>query len=80
MLVRSRKSKKITIRDELWAVRKAENPVRLRKGYRLYEPRYVYYNGRQTINIVTGELRPLQWTVSKYDPRIMVKLSHKDAL
>jgi len=80
MLVRSITSKKITIKDELWAVRKAENPVRLKRGNGRYEPRYVYYNGKQTVNIITGKSLPLRWTVSKYDPRIMVKLDHKDAL
>jgi len=73
-------SKGITIRDELWAVRKAENPVRLKRGGGRYEPRYVYYNGSKTINIITGKSLPLQWSVSKYDPRVMVKLNDKDAL
>jgi len=80
MLIRSKTAKKITIRDELWAVRKAENPVRLKRGHSGYEPRYIYYNGKQTINIITGKSLPFQWTVSKYDPRIMIKLDHKDAL
>jgi len=80
MLVRSKKSKTLTIKDELWAVRKAENPIRLKRGGGRYEPRYVYYNGNSTVNVITGEILPLQWTVSKYDPRIMVKLNHKDAL
>lgn len=80
MLVRAKTAERITIRDELWAVRKAENPIRLKRGNGRYEPRYVYYNGKQTVNIITGKVLPLQWSVSKYDPRIMVKLSHKDAL
>jgi len=80
MLVRSIISQKITIKDELWAVRKAENPVRLKRGNGRYEPRYVYYDGKQTVNIITGKALPFQWTVSKFDPRIMVKLDHKDAL
>ena len=80
MLIRSKTAKRITIQDELWAVRKAENPIRLKRGGARYEPRYVYYGNERTINIITGQVLPLQWTVSKYDPRIMVKLNHKDAL
>jgi len=80
MLVRGKTSGAITLKDELWAVRKAENPVRLKRGVGKYEPRYVYYNGSRTINIITGKSLPLEWTVSKYDPRIMVKLNDKDAL
>jgi len=80
MLIRSDPVKNIKIKDELWAVRKAENPIRLKRGGGKYEPRYVYYNKKQTINIITGKALPFQWTVSKYDPRIMVKLGHKDAL
>ncbi len=79
-LIRSKPSPQITIKDELLAVRNAENPIRLKRGGSKYEPRYVYYNNKQTINIITGKSLPLQWTVSKYDPRIMVKLDHKDAL
>jgi len=80
MLVRSKAAKKIKIQDELWSVRNAENPIRLKRGGAKYEPRYVYYNGKRTVNIITGEVLPLQWTVNKYDPRIMVKLGHEDAL
>jgi len=80
MLIRSKAAKRITIQDELWAVRKAENPIRLRRGGGKYEPRYVYYNGQQTVNVITGQVLSLQWTVSKLDPRIMVKVGHKDAL
>lgn len=80
ILIRNRHSKPITIYDELWTVRNAENPVRMRRGKKLYEPRYVYYDGKKTINIITGHSEPGKWTVNKYDPRILVKLSDKDAL
>jgi len=85
MVFRSKISKNIniTIRDERIAVMKFENPVRMKKGM---EPRFTYAQLNdsgvviKTINIATGEVKSGGWTVSKFDPTILVKPSHKDAL
>lgn len=66
-----------TLKDERQAVIMAENPVRKIKGL---EPRYTYSKQGRTINIITGKYFDNEWTVSKYNPKIMVKRNHKDAL
>lgn len=81
-LPRTAKGKKATLLDERKAVIFFENPVRIRKGF---EPRYTYSGEDktgvlQTINIITGKRKQGKWTVSKYDPRILVGLADKDRL
>jgi len=81
-LPKTSKGKKATLLDERKAVMLFENPVRIRKGY---EPRYTYSGEDksgvlQTINIITGKRKQGKWTVSKYDPRILVSLTDEDRL
>lgn len=78
MLARSWDSGKVSLKDEREAVLKAENPIRMIN--RRYEPRYVYFARGHTINIITKEKKVGRWSVSKYDPRKMLPLHHKDSL
>jgi len=66
-----------TLKDERQAVIVAENPVRKTKSY---EPRYTYYRDGKTINIITADIKAGKWTVSKFNPAKLVKLTDKDAL
>lgn len=57
----------VTIQDERHAVIHNSNPVRMLNKY---EPRYTYYNGSETINIITGQKQGGRWSFDKSDPRL----------
>ncbi len=69
----------ITIYDERDDVLKFENPVRMGANF---EPRYSYTatDKSQTINIITREVANGEFTVSKFDPRKLVRHADKEAL
>lgn len=56
----------VSIEDERIAVINNSNPARM---FNKYEPRYTYFNGKETINIITGEKRSGRWSVNMQDPR-----------
>jgi len=55
-----------TIEDVRITVINNGNPARM---FNKFEPIYTYYNGIETINIITGEKQSGQWTFNKTDPR-----------
>jgi len=65
-----------TLHHERQAVINLENPIRMNKGL---EPRYTYYNGKKTINIITAEPSSIEHTVSEDDPTKLVKIGSKGA-
>ncbi len=65
-----------TIEDERQAVMNLENPVRIENGL---EPRYTYYNGSRTINIITGMDSPVEHTILESDPAKLVKIGSAGA-
>lgn len=65
-----------TIEDERQAVINLENPVRIANGF---EPRYTYYNGSRTINIITGMDSPVEHTILESDPSKLVKIGSAGA-
>lgn len=72
------RGKLITLQDEREVVINMENPIRL---YLHEEPRYAYYNdideAPQTINIITGEVKPGLWKADPHDPRKLVNVGQK---
>jgi len=71
------KIKDFKLKDERQAVINLENPIRLKKGM---EPRYTYYNGKRTINIISGIPSETDHTVMEDDPTRLVKIGSKGAL
>lgn len=65
-----------TIEDERQAVINLENPVRMENGL---EPRYTYYNGSRTINIITGKDSPIEHTILESDPSKLVRIGSAGA-
>jgi len=65
-----------SLEDERQAVINLENPIRIKKGL---EPRYTYYNGSRTINIITGKDSPVEHTILEDDPTKLVKTGSKGA-
>lgn len=59
----------VSIHDERVVVINNSNPVRMLNKF---EPRYTYYDGLETINIITGKKKPGRWSYDKADPRILV--------
>ena len=43
------------------------------------EPRYTYYNGKKTINIITAEPSSTHYTVLEDDPTTLAKIGSKGA-
>lgn len=59
------------IQHERDVVIQYENTVRKINGY---EMRYVYFNGKETINIITGKTKAGKWTFDKNDPSKLVPI------
>lgn len=64
------------IQHERDVVIQYENTVRKINGY---EMRYVYYNGQETINIISGKTKTGKWTFHKEDPMQLVPIGSKEA-
>lgn len=60
----------VSILNERTAVIENSNPVRMLNKN---EPRYTYYNGKETINIITSDKKPGRWSYDLKDPRILVQ-------
>ena len=67
----------VSLRDERDAVLYNENPARVINGY---EPRYSYYDGSRTINIITGEVVAGKYGVKADDPTEFIKRGTKGSL
>lgn len=70
------KATEITIEDERQAVINFENQVRIENGL---EPRYTYYNGSRTINIIAGKDSPVEHTILDSDPATLVRIGSAGA-
>ena len=64
------------IQHERNVVIQYENTVRKINGY---EMRYVYFNGSETINIITGKTKTGKWTFHKEDPSKLVPIGSDEA-
>lgn len=62
----------VTICHERLVVINNSNPVRIFNGL---EPRYTYFkrDANQTINIITGDIKPGIWLYNKEDPSVLEK-------
>lgn len=69
-------SSKQGIQFERYVVINYENTVRKINGY---EMRYIYFNGVETINIITGQTKLGKWAFNKEDPTELVEIGSKEA-